>query len=59
MANLIAFLSGFLSYLLVFFVFVAAIAVAVFIGITVRKIVNKKQVTVTETANGEEGESEA
>ncbi len=38
-----AFLSTLLSYLLVFVVFVAVIALAIFIGITARKIVNKKK----------------
>ena len=37
------FLSNLLSYLLVFFVFIAVIALAVFIGVTARKIVNKKK----------------
>ncbi len=43
MVNLMAFLSSFASYLFVFFVFVATIALAVFIGITVRKIIDKNK----------------
>ncbi|MBP5495110.1 MAG: hypothetical protein J6X97_08435 [Lachnospiraceae bacterium] len=36
-----AFISSLLSYLLVFFVFVAVIAVAVFLGILLRKMADK------------------
>ncbi|MBO4311012.1 MAG: hypothetical protein J5856_08110 [Lachnospiraceae bacterium] len=37
------FLSSLLSYLLVFAVFVAVIALALFIGITLRRLVDKKK----------------
>ena len=37
MANLIAFLNSFLSYLLVFVICVAAVALACVIGVTLRK----------------------
>lgn len=43
MINLMAFLSSFASYLMVFLIFIAAIAVAVIIGVSARKIINKKK----------------
>lgn len=43
MAELMAFLSSFSSYLFVFFVFVIAIVVAAFIGITLYKITHTKK----------------
>lgn len=44
MSNLIAFLNSFLSYLLLFGTFVLIAAVAIFIGITLRKNKNAKVV---------------
>ena len=44
MSNLIAFLNSFLSYLLLFGAFVLIAAVAIFIGITLRKSKNSKVV---------------
>lgn len=43
MVNLMAFLSSFASYLLVFFVFIAVIVTGGAIGITVRKAVDNKK----------------
>ena len=54
MANLIAFLNAFLSYLLLFAVCVAVILVAVKIGITLRK--NKDAKTALEAAKAAESE---
>ena len=54
MANLIAFLNSFLSYLLLFAVCVAVILVAVKIGITLRK--NKDAKTALEAAKAAESE---
>ena len=42
MSNLVAFLNSFLSYLLLFGAFVLIAAVAIFIGITLRKSKNAK-----------------
>lgn len=46
--ELMAFLSTFASYLLVFLVFVVAIVVAVFLGITIYKLTHKNQKQVEE-----------
>jgi len=46
MDNLIAFLSSFCSYLLVFVICVAIIVVAVNVGIKLRKNKNSKELTV-------------
>lgn len=43
MEQLMAFLSSFSSYLLVFFVFIAVIVTGVAIGITIRKAVNNRK----------------
>lgn len=50
MSNLVAFLNSFLSYLLLFGVFVAIVAVAVAIGITLRKSKNEKVVAAEAAA---------
>ena len=44
MSNLVAFLNSFLSYLILFGAFVLIAAVAIFIGITLRKSKNAKVV---------------
>lgn len=46
MSGLASFINMFLSYLLVVVVAAAVIAVAVFIGITVRKAKNKKEISL-------------
>lgn len=51
MVNLMAFLSGFASYLLVFLVFIAAIAVAVTIGVFARILINKSKEKKSENQN--------
>lgn len=43
MENLMAFLSSFASYGLVFFIFIAAIVTGVAIGVTARTILNNKK----------------
>lgn len=53
MVNLIAFLNSFLSYLLLFGVFVLLAAIAIAIGITLRKRKNAS-VLATEAAETEE-----
>ena len=54
MNNLIAFLSSFCSYLLVFVICIAIIVVAVIVGIKLRKSKNIKEITV----DGESVETE-
>lgn len=51
MDNLLLFLDGFVEYLVVFFVFILAISVAIFIGIKLRKVKNNK---ISEEADKEE-----
>ena len=55
--SVMAFLSAFASYLLVFVVFLIAIVIAVFIGIGLYKLLNKNKMqeaeeVVTEAADG-------
>ena len=47
MDNLVLFINSFLSYLLVFGVFVAAIIMASVLGVSLRKIKNKNANTVS------------
>lgn len=47
MNNLILFINSFLSYLLVFAVFVAAIILSCVLGVTLRKMKNQKAKTVS------------
>lgn len=54
MNNLLIFLDGFLEYLICFGVFAAAILIAVFIGISMRKAKNAKEDKMTETETAEE-----
>lgn len=51
MVNLMAFLSSFASYLFVFLVFIAAITVAVLIGVFARKLVDKSKKGNDKTEN--------
>ena len=55
--SVMAFLSAFASYLLVFVVFLIAIVIAVFIGIGLYKLLNKNKMqeaeeVITEAADG-------
>ncbi|MBQ8246736.1 MAG: hypothetical protein IJZ42_06360 [Lachnospiraceae bacterium] len=50
--SLMAFLSSFASYLMVFFVFVIVIVIAVFLGIGLYKLINKDK--LKEEAEAEE-----
>ncbi len=45
MDNLTLFLNGFLSYLVVFFVFLATIVIACLIGVALKKSKNAKMIT--------------
>ena len=59
MSNASLFLSSFASYLLVYFVFIAVILIAVFIGVALRKNKNKKEELSYETiSNGEKADGE-
>ena len=55
---MIAFANSFLSYLVVFLVFVAVIALAVAIGITLRKGSNAKAAALQAQETAEEGADE-
>ena len=48
------FVNGFLSYLVVYFVFIAAIVIAFVIGFTLRKNKNAKMITVDGAGNTED-----
>ena len=52
------FINGFLSYLVVYFVFIAAVVIAFVIGFSLRKSKNAKMVTTGETAGAEAADSE-
>lgn len=48
------FVNGFLSYLIVYFVFIAAIVIAFVIGFTLRKNKNAKMITADGAGNTED-----
>ena len=48
------FVNGFLSYLVVYFVFIAAIVIAFVIGFTLRKNKNAKMITTDGAGNTED-----
>lgn len=54
MQNFILFSNTFLSYLMVFFIFMACIVVAVFAGIKARKFKDKKDAMKKETLEDKE-----
>ena len=59
MANLIAFLNSFLSYLLLFGVCVAVVAIACVIGIRLRKNKDAKEALMENAQDEKDGQTDA